>query len=73
MAAYLKDDYRQIPVNLLDTHKVLMRVQSLCDTENETLEPCVSPQKGMSESNRITVLFSDLHIKWSKQGSHLSQ
>lgn len=23
-----------------------MRVQSLCDTENETHEPCVSPIKG---------------------------
>lgn len=22
-----------------------MRVQGLCDTENETLEPCVSPRK----------------------------
>lgn len=31
---------------------VLMRVQSLCDTENETLEPCVSPIKGNGQGEQ---------------------
>lgn len=41
-----------MPVNLLDSHS-FDEGSGLCDIENETLEPCVSPRKENAQWEEI--------------------